>query len=66
MFLLLAKGGDLGSSLGIFRRRGRDVAIASSTVKGTTTNSTREAICVDLDTKTGRNVVGLDESGSLA
>ena len=29
-------------------------------------SSTREAIRVDLDTKTGRNVVGLVESGSLA
>ena len=37
------------------------MAIASSTVKGTTTSSTREAIRVDLDTKTGRNVAGLDE-----
>ena len=54
------------SSSGIFGGRGRDLALASATVKGITTNSTREAICVDLDTKTGRNVVGLEESGSLA
>ena len=32
------------------------MALASSTVKGTTTSSTREAIRADLDTKTGRNV----------
>ena len=66
MFLLLAKGGDQGSFWGIFGGRGRDVALASATVKGTTTSSTREAIRVDLDTKIGRNVAGLDESGSLA
>ena len=50
----------------MFGGRGRDVALASSTVKGTTTSSTREAIRADLDTKTGINVAGLDESGSLA
>ena len=66
VFLLLAKGGDRGSLSGIFGGRGRDVALASSTVKGTTTSSTREAIRADLDTKTGINVAGLDESGSLA
>ena len=66
MFLLLANGGDLGLSLGIFGGRGRDVALASSTVKGTTTSSTREAIRADLYTKTGRNVEDVNESGSLA
>ena len=66
MFLLLANGGDRMSSSGIFGGRGRDVAIASSTVKGITTSSTREAIRADLDAKTGRNVVGFIKSGSLA
>ena len=66
MFFLLAKGGDRGSSSGIFGGRGRDVALASSTVKGTTTSSIREAIRVDLDTRTGTNVTGLAKSGSLA
>ena len=66
IILLLAKGGDRGSSSGIFGGRGRAEALASSTVKGTTTSSTREAIRADLDTKTGINVAGLDESGSLA
>ena len=42
------------------------MALASSTVKGTTTSLTREAIRVDLDTRTGRNVIGLAKSGSLA
>ena len=42
------------------------MAIASSTVKGTTTSSTREAIRVDLDTKTGRNVEDVNELGSFA
>ena len=66
LFLLLAKGGDRMSSSGIFGGRGRGVVLASSTIKGTTTSSSREAIRVDLDTKTGRDVAGLDESGSLA
>jgi hypothetical protein len=51
---------------GIFGGRGRRVALASGTVKGTTTSSTREAIRKDLDTKTGRKVSGSVESGSLA
>ena len=50
----------------IFGGRGRDVALASATVKGTTNSSTREAIRVDLDTGIGMNVVGLAKSGSLA
>jgi hypothetical protein len=66
MQLLLAKGGDRMSSSGIFGGRGRDEALASSTVKGKTTSSTREAIRADLDTKTGRKVSGLVESGSWA
>ena len=37
------------------------MALASATVKGTTTNSTREAIRVDLDTKIGINVAGLGD-----
>ena len=66
MFFLLAKGGERISSPGTFGGRGRDVALASSTVKGTINSSTREAICVDLDTRTGRNMAGLAMSGSLA
>ena len=64
LFFLLAKGGERVSSSGIFGGRGRDEALASSTVKGTTTSSTREAICADLVTRTGRNVTGLSSLGS--
>ena len=42
------------------------MALALSTVKGTTTSSTREAIRIDLDTKIGWNVAEFIESGSLA
>ena len=66
MFFLLAKGGERISSSGTFGGRGRDVAVASATSKGTTTSSIREAIRVDLDTKTSRNVTGLAKSGSFA
>ena len=39
IIVLLAKGGDHMSSSGIFGRRGRDLALASATVKGITTSS---------------------------
>ena len=63
---LLAKGGEFISSIGTFGGSGRDVALASSNVKGTTTSSTREAIRADLNTTTGRDGLGLAGSGSLA
>ena len=64
--IILAKGGERESSPGIFGGRRTDVALASSTVKGTTTSSTREAIRIDLNTITGRYVAGLAKSGSFA
>ena len=63
---LLAKGGEFISSSGIFGGRGRDVALASSTIKGTTTSSTREAIRADLNTTTDRDGLGQSAPGSLA
>ena len=63
---LPAKGGERALFSGIFGGRGRDVALASSTAKGTTTSSTREAIREFLATTTGSTVVGPPGLGSLA
>ena len=65
-FILLAKGGERGLFTGIFGGRGRFVALAVSTVKGTTTSSTRLAIRVDLETITGGAVGVPSGSSSLA
>ena len=63
---LLAKGGEFISSAGTIGDSGRNVALASSTIKGTTTSSTREAIRADLNTTTGRDGLGSSGLGSLA
>ena len=54
--IILAKGGENWSYAGIFGGSGRDVAVASCTVKGMTTSSIREAIRAVLYTRTGRVV----------